>query len=503
MIMKFMFVCMGAENLAAEQLSAILKQKGHQVELAFDPALFDDKTYFYIPWLYKILNNKKKVIKKIIDAKPDIIGFTVFSDNYEWACDVAKKVRKKLPNTPIIFGGIYPTSCPEVVLKNDFVDMVCVGEGEEAVHELVEGMEKGKMDYGIKNIWFKKGSKIIKNPQRPLCDLEKLPYYDKELFEKEVPMRRVYLTVTQKGCVYCCSFCSQNFLKKFNKCVDMRRRSVDNVIKELKLAKKKYNYKEVDFKDNVFTINKKWVLEFLKRYKEEIGVPYRALGHVLCMDEEIARALKDSGCHRVQFGIQSLNEETRKKHLLRFETNEQIEKALRACDKIGLSYSCDHMFGLPEEKEEDQIKAAKFYKSLKYCTRVTCFWTTFFPKTDLVDFAKKLEMIDDKDIEEINKAKAGYYYCEGAVNDKELKKTFRSYQMLFRLMPILPERQVDWILKKGWYRYLYLFPQRPLLLPIDIIVSFVKHDNSAFQYMHYYLFHVKKKIKSRLGFKVD
>ena len=501
--MKFMFVCMGAENLAAEQLSAILKQKGHEVDLAFDPALFDDKVYFYIPWLHKLLDEKKLVIKKIIDAKPDIIGFTVFTDNYEWACDVARKVKRKLPNTPIIFGGVYPTTCPEVILKNDFVDMVCVGEGEEAIPELLDSMEKGKIDYTIKNLWFKKEGKIIKNDQRPLVDLNNLPYYDKTLFEKYVPIKRVYLTVTSKGCLFGCSFCSQNFLRKFNKRADLRRRSVDNVIKELKLMKKKYDYKEVDFKDNIFSIDKKWTLEFLKRYKEEIGIPYRALGHVLCMDDDIARALKESGCYRLQFGIQSLNEETRRKHLLRYETNEQIEKALKSCDKVGLTYSCDHMFGLPGEKEEDQIKATKFYKKLKGCTRVTCFWTTFFPKTDLVEIAKKQNIICEKDVAQINNAKAGYYYCEGAVGDEGLKKTFRNYQMLFRIMPIFPEPMVDFILKYKLHHKLYLLPQTLILLPIDLIVSFAKYDNSAFQYMHYYLLHIKKKIKRKLGFKVD
>ncbi|MFH1850477.1 MAG: radical SAM protein [archaeon] len=498
-----MFVCMGAENLAAEQLSAILKGRGHKAELAFDPALFDDKVYFYIPFLNRLLDQRERVISKIVRAKPDIIGFTVFTDNYEWACDIAKRVRARLPDTPIIFGGIYPTTCPEVVIKNPFVDMVCVGEGEESIPELADSIEKGKAVHSIPNIWFKKGKEIVKNPQRPLVDLNVLPYYDKSLFEKEIPLKRVYLTVTSKSCYFACSFCSQNFLRKFNNGVDRRRRSVDNVLKELKIMKERYGYKEVDFKDNIFTRDKEWVLEFLPRYKKEINVPYRALGHVLCMDDEIARALKLSGCHRLQFGIQSLNEETRRKHLLRGETNKQIEKALNACDRAGLTYSCDHMFGLPGESEKDQMMAARFYKTLKGCTRVTCFWTTFFPKTYLVDVAKEQNIICDKDIEAINEAKAGYYYCEGSVHDDSLKRMFRSYQMLFRIMPVLPEGAVDFVLRFRLHRFLYLLPQTPILLPVDLLVSLFKYDNSAFQYMHYYLLQIRKIIKRKLGFRVN
>ena len=104
-------------------------------------------------------------------------------------------------------------------------------------------------------------------------------------------------------------------------------------------------------------------------------------------------------------------------------------------------------------------------------------------------------IINEKDIEKINRSEAGYYYLEGSVNDKNLAKTFRSYQMLFRLLPLLSESQVDWIIKKGWHRYLYLIPQKIPLLIIDVVVSFAKWDNSAFQYMHFYLLHIRKKIK--------
>lgn len=497
--MKFMFVCMGAENLAAEQLSAILKEKGHEVDLAFDPALFDDKTYFYIPLLNRFLNERDEVVEKIISARPDVIGFTVFTDNYDWACHVASRVKEKLKDTPIIFGGIYPTTCPEVVLMNDFVDIVCVGEGEKAIPELLSSMENGGVDYSIKNLWFKRDGKVVKNTQRPLVDLNTLPYYDKELFAPYVPLDRVYLTVTSRACLFRCSFCSQNFMKKFNKRPDTRIKTVDYVIGELKAMKKRYNFREVDFKDNILTMNKKWVLDFLKRYKKEIGVPYRALSHVLCIDEDIARALVDSGCHRVQFGIQSLNEETRKKHLLRTESNEQIDRALRICDAAGLEYSCDHMFGLPGETEEDQMKAARFYKSLKKCTRVTCFWTTFFPKTDLVDIALREGIIGEGDVAQINSAKAGYYYCEGAVRNEKDKRVFKNYQMLFRLLPILPETLVDYILDRGLHRHLHLLPQTPLLLPIDLLVSVVKTDHSAFQYMHYYFHNIGRKVGNVLG----
>ena len=68
--------------------------------------------------------------------------------------------------------------------------MVCVGEGEYPLLELANSMANGGVDYSIKNLWFKKGGELIKNPTRPLVDLEKLPLWDKELFENEVEIDR-------------------------------------------------------------------------------------------------------------------------------------------------------------------------------------------------------------------------------------------------------------------------------------------------------------------------
>ena len=69
---------------------------------------------------------------------------------------------------PVIAGGPHPTALPEYVLQNKNIDMICVGEGEEAFAELLDRMEKGLDIYDTKNIWFKKDGEIIKNDLRDL-----------------------------------------------------------------------------------------------------------------------------------------------------------------------------------------------------------------------------------------------------------------------------------------------------------------------------------------------
>jgi len=491
-------VFMGAESLGLEAISAVLKENNHKVFLAFDPALFDDVNYFKVPFLHRIFDDRKGLITKIINSKPDLVIFSVFTDNFRWALSVAGNI-KSLLDVPIIFGGIYPTAAPEYVLSQDCVDIVCLGEGEYPVLELLNSMQRKNIDYGIKNLCFKKDGNIIKNPVRPLLDIEKLPIFDKSLFEDEIDISRMYMTMTTKGCPFNCSYCSQNFMNKFNAARDLRRRSVDNVMNELLLMKKRYRFREVGFYDSILTVDKIWTIELMTRYKEEIKVPFRAISHPLCIDEDIARALKGSGCHRVQFGVQTFNEETKKEILLRNESNERILRSFKICDKVGLRYSCDHMFGLPGESEDDQVLAARNYSRFKNRVRITCFWTTYFPGTDLVSIAQDKGVLTDNDIKSINEGLSPCYIAGsyGYIKNKEKVELFKNYELLLRAMPILPKKMIDFILEHRLQRLFKYLPKKITLFVIDFIVMFAKNDLSGFQYVNYYFFHFRKKFGLR------
>ena len=215
--MRVTFLAMGTENISIEYLSAYLKKYSHhRVSLAFDGAMFDDKQYFYNKFLHRIFDERQRVVDLAVASKPDLIAVSVFTDNFKWSVDMAQRVKART-GAPVMFGGIYPTSVPEKALEPEAVDMICLGEGEEALLELLNSMENGRPDTSIRNIWFKQDGRVIKNPLRPLLDLTKLPHPDKELFEDYIPIRDCYLTVTVKGCPFQCTYCSQNFMKRFER----------------------------------------------------------------------------------------------------------------------------------------------------------------------------------------------------------------------------------------------------------------------------------------------
>ena len=152
--MNVTFVQAEAESLAIEYLSSVLKSHGHKTYLTFDPMLFDSPSV-QNSYLSRKFDIREALVEQIKDTKPDLVSFSVFTGNYQWALSMARSVKKVL-GVPIIFGGVHPTSVPEIVISEDCVDMVCVGEGEYALLELVEDLEQGRVNYETKNIWFKK-----------------------------------------------------------------------------------------------------------------------------------------------------------------------------------------------------------------------------------------------------------------------------------------------------------------------------------------------------------
>lgn len=154
--MNVTFVCMGAESLGLEYLSSNLKKNGHNVKLVYDKALFDDKVFLNIPMLKKFYNNERELLKIIKESNPGLVGFSVFTSSYQWATNLAKKIKMEI-DIPIIFGGPHVTAAPEVVIANENIDMICIGEGDEAIVELVNKMEASNTDLRhIPNIYQRK-----------------------------------------------------------------------------------------------------------------------------------------------------------------------------------------------------------------------------------------------------------------------------------------------------------------------------------------------------------
>ncbi len=503
--MKITFVQSEIENLAVEYLSNILKSHGHSVYLAFDPKPFNTvaiKSSFG----KRLFDIKDIFVKEIILSNPDLIAFSVLTGDYLWALDIAKSLKEKI-DVPIIFGGIHPTSVPEVVINNKHVDIVCIGEGEYPLLELVDSLGSG-INYSIKNLWFKRNGEIIRNEIRPLLeDLDSLPFPDKEIFYRKAPVfKNCYELMISRGCPYACSYCYNNIVKKIYKGKGryLRIRSVGNVMEELNMAIEKYRPKYFSFRDDIFTMNKAWLKEFIIRYKKEINRGFFCFTHSKFIDEEIAKLLKYGGCYWLNIGVQTVSENNRCKILNRIGTNEEISHAAMNCNKAGLRFSVDHIFNIPYEGEKEYIDALKFYNKLRPSS-INSYYMKYYPKTEIIDTAKEAGIIDDDIVKDIEMGKYSMPFILGAGEASKLKfynkdkeKTYNNFIFLFSLLPLIPQRLMIKMIEKKWYNL--SFPMFFTLL-IKLIVKL--RDDREYLYiaitrLTYFAFqNLKLKFKSQ------
>jgi radical SAM superfamily enzyme YgiQ (UPF0313 family) len=322
-------------------LSAYLRQQGKDVNLILLPGgveHFRHKTGYRYEYAKHILEQVVEVCRG-----SGLVGISFMSNYLDRAMQLCRTIKRSL-DVPLILGGVHPTVMPKECLK--FADIVCVGEGEEAILELVERMEKGKDYSDIENLCFKKGDTIVCNPLRPLIqDLDTLPHYDFgidgnlifdnlknsiepitiELLRRCFPLephlegtfndsyRRSlsYKTMTTRGCPHHCTFCVERTLSKMYRGQGyLRKRSIPHIMEELRIVKKDMPFVESIFLfDDTFLVRStEEIKEFARSYKAEIGMPFHIQVSPRTVTEEKIDALIDAGLVFVEMGIQSLSD---------------------------------------------------------------------------------------------------------------------------------------------------------------------------------------------------
>jgi len=234
--------------------------------------------------------------------------------------------------------------------------------------------------------------------------------------------------------------------------------------------KNKYNFKEVIFKDTFFTYDKKWLKEFIYEYRNKIKVPFKCFGKLEHFDEDTAGLLKQGGCYCVEFGIQTWNEDIRRRILNRFETNEQAKRVFQICDNYELWYDIDHMFGIPYETKSDHIMATKEYARMKYLNRVKCHNLVYLPGLKITEYGNDCGVITDEYISRLSEGVDADFFNTTRETEK-MKKVNESFRKLFKVIKLLPEDIID---KKiyGLFRFIPMF----LIYMGQLIQALHSHD---------------------------
>ncbi len=369
---------------AIATFSAILKNKGHAVQV-FDTTYYaidfgidsegsKEDRLNVVPYTQEMekknlrlkdSNWKNDLNKKVNEFKPDLLALSCTEDMWELGIKILNEIReyKNKNNIPVVAGGVFPTFAPEICIKYDLVDLVCVGEGENALIDLCNKIENKKSYTNVTNLWIKKDGKIIKkNTISNPVDVNKTPIIDTSLFEDNRLYRpmagkvyKMYPVETIRGCPYTCRFCNSPDQMQLYKGLGhkfFRKKRMDLVYKELKYFKEQhkveYNY---FWADTFLAMNKKEFEEFCDMYKE-VNLPFWMQTRPETISDYNIKRLSEVGLHRISFGLEHGNEEFRAKILDRKWKNKDIVERLKIPHKYGVQFSVNNITGFPTETKK-------------------------------------------------------------------------------------------------------------------------------------------------------
>jgi anaerobic magnesium-protoporphyrin IX monomethyl ester cyclase len=363
-------------NYGVSHIASVLKNAGHKVVFR---QLCED---------LEPLPAKEEFIDSIKKESPDLLGFSVVTNQWNYTKKLASWIRSSL-DIPIVCGGIHALVCDREVLETGLFDYVFRGECENAFLEFVEKLSRRESIDNVPNLSLLRNGRIKINPVGPLPDLEQLPFKDYSImdFQKLIDAKKGWVgLMASRGCPFSCTYCFnhkmvaayKNDLKcSFKQLNYIRRFGVEQVINEIKFLLKNYRrITEFIFDDDIFTFDKQYIKEFCLLYKQTCGLPFVVNAHFSFFDRERASDLASANCKIVKFGVESGSEKIRSSILNRHMTNQSVIEAIGLVNDTGMHSSVFIIIGFPHETKEDVLDTIRLLAR----SRPGRFrWTYFFP----------------------------------------------------------------------------------------------------------------------------
>ncbi|MFH1996612.1 MAG: radical SAM protein [Candidatus Omnitrophota bacterium] len=331
--------------LSMSWAASIARKAGHEV------TLIDART----------LNlSMDEVLERLKAFKPDIMGFMMttymFPDTLEWI-----RYLKARLNIPVVVGGYNLRVYPKESVSHPEIDYGVIEHALDTVPQLLEALEGKRKLSDVVGLVYKENDEIKLNPPQPV-DFEKFPNPARDLLPNdlyaEFPTERKNFTVmvTSLGCPYGCGFCEAG-RTAYNP------RSPETVMNEIEECYDKYGIREIDFFDYDFTAIKKRTIDICRLIRERKLDILWACRSRIDVDEELLREMRDAGCGRIYYGIESGSQETLDR-VNKGITLDQIRTTVRATKTLDMKALGFFLVGAPGETRHSVKQTVRFAQSL-------------------------------------------------------------------------------------------------------------------------------------------
>lgn len=355
-------------------------------------------------------------LKEELMKHPLCVGITSMTGRQiGYALEIARYV-KEISKVPVVWGGIHGSLLPESTLENENIDILVIGEGEitffEAVRALFHKIHLG----GIAGIWYKEKGQVIKNRNRPFCDLNSLPELPLSLIglRDYLPIfrgRRTFYIETSRGCVNQCAFCYNAIYNN----AKWRAFSAERVIQELKHLATHFNIGSFYIVDDNFFVDLRRALAIAKGIiNEKLDVFWESQGitinSAMRMDDAYLKILAASGMKKVHFGIESGSESILSSVSKNIKINEVIA-VNKKWSHYDIVVQYNFMCGFPGETMDDIRKTKDLiFRLMKENTHALisplCPYTPY-PGTPLYQKAMESGFIHKKRLQDWQEADYG------------------------------------------------------------------------------------------------
>lgn len=343
--------------------------------------------------------------QKIREFSPDAVGVScLFSSQIENIYEVFKIAKKINDKIITMIGGAHPSAVPEETMRDKNIDFAIIGEGETALKELLQALDTRKELNGIEGLALRVNGRAVVFPRKryeenldnivfPDWDILPLEKYYKINNPHGSPARRIpYLPmITSRGCPLKCIFCSVHNLWGNN----YRKRSAENVLRELDYLAHKMGVREVLFEDDNLTFDRERAKKIFQgiidnRLDIAWSTPNGIALHTL--DDELLELMKASGCYSISVGVESGDEFVLKNIIEKPITLSRVKPIIKTARKLGLETTAFFVVGLPGESHAQMKNTFRFARDLK-ADNVNFFFATPLPGTRLLELCRKKGLV--------------------------------------------------------------------------------------------------------------
>lgn len=379
-------------SFGLRSISATLKAAGYKTQLIF---MGTNEQQYLCSHLEELTS---------LTEHSDIIGISCLARGSEKAIQIIRHLH--LQKKMIIWGGVH--ACLNPAECADWADIVCRGEGEGVMLELIQSLENEKDWKNIDNIGYKENDQLILNNLRPpILNLDDLPFPDFS-FENEFHLikkgivkvstflgleeNRRLLFNSSRGCAFHCTYCCNEKIKGLYSSKDryVRRMSISKLIEHTQNLRKIFPMgNSIYFIDEDFAARPvSELIQFSIDYPLKVGLPFECLAHPARITHEKMKLLVKAGLYRINIGIESGSERTRLEIYNRKVSNDVMHRAaeiISCYSQVLPKYF--FIISNPYEEKIDLLETIKFITSLPYGSYIQTYNLVFFPGSTLYENA--------------------------------------------------------------------------------------------------------------------